>query len=204
MGHEESVSHWIAQVQTGDSLAINQIWQRYYSRLVERARRQLGKQNSPVSDEEDVAISVFESFYRAAREGRFPDLSDRDSLWRLLIKMTARKVIDRRRYENRQRRGGETKTLSIHAPDDERDLIEVVGDEPTPEFVTMMVESCDRLLGHLQDDSLRSIAVKKMEGYSNAELASEIGCSERTIERRLNLIREKCRQELLNDPTNES
>ena len=196
MSFDESVSHWIDQVRTGDSLAAQQIWQRYYERLVQRARLQLNKQKLPVSDEEDVAISVFESFYRAAREGRIPDLADRDSLWRLLLKMTARKIIDKRRHDNRLRRGGNHQTISLHSPKND-DIIEIVGEEPTPEFVATMVESCDLLMEHLGDDSLKFIAYKKMEGYSNRELAAELNCSERTIERRLNLIREKCNKELL-------
>lgn len=47
-----------------------------------------------VADGEDVAISVMESFFRAAKNGRFPDLNDRDGIWRLLSTMTRRKVID--------------------------------------------------------------------------------------------------------------
>jgi DNA-directed RNA polymerase specialized sigma24 family protein len=36
---------------------------------------------------------------------------------------------------------------------------------------------------------LRSIAVWKWQGYSTAEIASMLGCSSRTIERKLKLIR---------------
>ena len=200
MSNDDSVSHWIDQVREGDSLAAQQIWQRYYERLVRQARKKMAGQKAPVSDEEDVAISVFESFYRAAQEGRFPDLSDRDGLWRLLLKMAARKIVDKRRYENRLRRGGDQVTVSMHPDGDENEMIEVVGDEPTPEFVAMMVESCEQLMQHLEDDSLQQIAHKKMEGFSNAEIAEELNCSERTIERRLKLIREKCRQEILTSP----
>jgi DNA-directed RNA polymerase specialized sigma24 family protein len=46
------------------------------------------------------------------------------------------------------------------------------------------------LLESLGDAVLRSIAVWKMEGYTNAEIAARLGCVEVTVERRLRLIRD--------------
>ena len=60
-----------------------------------------------------------------------------------------------------------------------------------------MEESFERLIAHLGVGQLREIAVAKLEGFSNAEIAERSECSERTIERRLHLIREKCQQELM-------
>ena len=76
-------------------------------------------------------------------------------------------------------------------------LIEVIGDEPTPEMVLMLSESLEQLLSKLGGGQLRDLAVGKMQGFSNAELATQFECSERTIERRLHLIRETCQQELI-------
>ena len=59
----------------------------------------------------------------------------------------------------------------------------------------MMAEECQRLLGQLTDPDLRAFAVAKMEGYTNSEIARRFGCSVRTIERRLRLIRKKWQQE---------
>jgi len=90
MPDSHNVSHWINQVKHGDSAAANQIWQHYFDRLVRSVRGRLYGQNRAVSDEEDIVLSVFDSFYAAAEKGRFPDLADRDDLWRLLITMSAR------------------------------------------------------------------------------------------------------------------
>jgi DNA-directed RNA polymerase specialized sigma24 family protein len=65
----------------------------------------------------------------------------------------------------------------------------VVGDEPTPEFAAQAAEEYRRLLERLGDDQLRSIAVWKMEGYTNEEIAARLGCAVATVERRLHLIR---------------
>ncbi len=80
---------------------------------------------------------------------------------------------------------------------DDENVIEAIGNEPTPEMVLMMEESVEQFFSHLGVGQLRDLAGAKLEGYSNAELARRFDCSERTIERRLHLIREKCQQELV-------
>jgi RNA polymerase sigma factor (sigma-70 family) len=193
-----SVSHWIDQAKDGNSVAAHQLWHHYYDRLIRAARQNLRGQNQGMADEEDIVVSVFESFYRAAENGRFPDLSGRDDLWRLLLTMSARKIVDKRRHDRRQRRGAGAKVRSIEQPGGEDEaVIQVIGNEPTPDMVLMMTESFEQLLAHLGVGQLRDLAVGKMEGFSNAELAVRFECSERTIERRLHLIREKCQQELM-------
>ena len=83
-----------------------------------------------------------------------------------------------------------------HAGDD-GNIVEAIGDEPSPEMVLMMQESVEQLFSHLGVGQLIDLAGAKLEGYSNTELAQRFGCSQRTIERRLHLIREKFQQELL-------
>ena len=199
MAENPSISHWIDEVKTGNSVAAQQIWERYYERLVAMARQRMRGANRHLGDEEDVAISVFESFYRAAEKGRFPDLAGRDDLWRLLLRMAARKIVDQRRHSQTARRGGDhvVEPIVRQGRHGEEVILQVIGDEPSPDMVLMMTESCEELLNHLEDETLRDIAVAKMEGFSNAEIAEKFDCSERTIERRLHLIREKCQQEIL-------
>ncbi len=193
MSDTNDVSHWIHQIKEGDSVAANRIWHHYFDRLVRSVRGRLQGQNRAVSDEEDIVLSVFDSFYAAAEKGRFPDLSDRDDLWRLLLRMSARKVVDKHRHDRRQRRGGEVVVHSLGG--DEETLIEAIGNEPSPEMVLTMQESVEKFFSDLGVGHLRELAVAKLEGYSNAELARRFECSERTIERRLHLIREKSLQE---------
>lgn len=197
MSKSTNVSHWIVLVKAGDSIAVNRIWQHYFDRLVRSVRGRLYGQNRAVSDEEDIVLSVFESFYDAAENGRFPDLSDRDDLWQLLLRMAGRKVVDKRRHDQRLRRGGAVKLLSLDQTDDDERIIEAVGNEPSPEMVMMMQESVEKFFSHLGVGQLSDLAGAKLEGYSNAELALRFDCSERTIERRLHLIREKCQQEMV-------
>ena len=199
MPPEGSITHWIYEIKDGNRDAAQHLWERYFSQLVQLAKAKIGNANRRISDEEDVALQVFESFWKAAENGRFPDLSDRDSLWRLLVKMTGRKVIDRQRNHNRQRRGGGRvrgeSVFQRNAEGDPQALANVIGQEPTPEFVALMREQVVGLLNLLDSDELRQLARAKMEGRTNKEIADEWNCSERTVERRLKLIRAKCNEE---------
>ena len=198
MSTDDSVTHWFEQIREGDSVAARAIWERYFPELVRLAREKLRGTPRRVADEEDIAASVMESLFRAAQKGRFPDLADRHDLWRLLLQMTARKVVDLKRRETRQRRGGgrvKGESGFGDAADEQAGLAEVIGDAPTPEFAAMMAEECQRLLERLDDPELEALAMAKLEGYTNEEIAERLGCSVRTIERRLRLIRKKWQQE---------
>ena len=142
-----------------------------------------------------------ESLFRVAQQGRFPNLAGRDDLWRLIVSMTARKVVDYKRRELRKRRGGgrvhgESAIAGNPSAESPITLAELAGDTPTPDFVLAMAEQCQRLLDHLEDPDLEALALAKLEGYSNAEIADRLTCSVRTVERRLRLIRKRWEQEL--------
>ena len=102
-----SVTHWIREVREGDSRAAAALWDRYFPQLVRLAKKKLRGLPGQMADEEDVALSAMNRFYQAAEEGRYPELADRDGLWRLLFQITMHRVIDLRRRESRQQRGGD-------------------------------------------------------------------------------------------------
>ena len=199
MSSDGSVTHWISEIKDGNRAVAQALWERYFVKLVQLARIELHGAQRRAADEEDVAISVFESFCRAAENGRFPDLADRESLWRLLIRMTARKSIDQRRRESAQRRGGGQRTAYGDEPASDDALALVIGDTPSPEFAAIVAEEFRNLLDLLGDEQLRELVLGKLEGYTNEEMAGRLDCSVRTVERRLNLIREKCKQEVLDE-----
>src|SRR6478672_9490680 len=87
-----SVSHWIHLIKAGENDAAQPLWERYFQRLARFARKELQGNPRRLADEEDVALSAFDSFCRGAAAGRFPQLADRDDLWRLLLVITARKA----------------------------------------------------------------------------------------------------------------
>ena len=196
MSSEGSVSHWIDQLKAGDSAAAERLWGRYFEQLVALARTRLRGTPRRAADEEDVALSALDSFCRGAERGRFPELLDRDSLWRLLVTITLRKAHNVRRDEQRQKRGGgqvlgEAEWLDVaDSAVAEAGVEQVVSREPTPELAAQVAEECRRLLGRLNDAALQTLALLKMEGYTNQEAATRLGCALRTVERKLRLIRQ--------------
>jgi DNA-directed RNA polymerase specialized sigma24 family protein len=185
MADEGSVTHWLGPLQAGDPAAAQQLWERYFRRLVGLARARLRGAPRRAADEEDVALSAFDSFCRHAEQGRFPQLADRDGLWRLLVTITARKAAHQVRDECRQKRGGG----AAPAGDAEAVLAEALSREPDPEFAAGVAEECQRLLDRLGDRDLRAVALLRMEGYSVEEVAEKLGCAPRSIKRKLALIR---------------
>ena len=189
MSSPGSVTVWIAELRAGDSLAAQRLWEGYFRRLVELARRKLLGRPRAAADEEDVALSAFDSFCRGVGEGRFSQLLDRDDLWQLLVLLTARKAYRLIRHEGRQKRGGGAVRHLSALADEASSVAEVVGREPTPEFAALVAEECRLRLEALGDAELRAVALAKMEGHSNAVIAARLGVVERTVERRLGLIR---------------
>ncbi len=197
---QPSISQWIIGAKAGQSQAVDALWGRYFTQLVRLARQRLAAIPRRAADEEDLALSAFATFCRAAEEGRFPDLADRDDLWRLLIKITAQKAIDQARHDGRAKRGGgrvrgESALEHLDPQNRGRGLEQVVGDSPTPEFAAIVSEECSRLLGSLEED-LRQIAVAKMEDYTSQEIADRLDCSVSTVEWSLRLIRKIWQREL--------
>jgi DNA-directed RNA polymerase specialized sigma24 family protein len=191
---DQSVSRWISNLKVGEADAAHRLWNHFAIRLVELARQKLGDAPKGVADEEDVAQSVFQSVCRAAADGRFHDLHNRDDLWWLLLAITNQKAIDHIRRETADKRGsGRVQTeggLAASAPAGEGFALDhIIGKAPTPDFLVMLEEQNQRLLGKLRDDRLRRVAICRMEGYTVAEIAAELDVSTRSIERKLQLIR---------------
>lgn len=189
---ENSIESWLQEIRAGNSQAQQAIWEAFFPELVLLARKRLTGIRKAVEDEEDVALSVLQSFFTAMQKNRFLDLRGRDSLWRLLSWMTHRKAIDRIRFQSRQKRKvqGESAVLpgTISNPDD-RPLEQVAGPELGPDLEAILIEEL-RVLLDLLNEPMRLVAIRKLDGFSNAEIAQEQGCSLATIERRLKLIRE--------------
>ena len=194
MSSPESVNALIERLEAGDHEAAQPLWERYYPRLVELARRHLRGTSRRAADEEDVALSAFDSFCRGVEGGRFPQLKDRDGLWALLVLITVRKAADLANYNRRERRGGgqvrgDSALEPLEGEHAAGGFAQIEADDPTPDVAVQLVEEFQGLLDRLGDDELRSIAVWRLEGYTNAEIAGRLGRAEVSVRRRLRLIR---------------
>lgn len=185
MSADGSVTTWIHALSQGDDDVAQHLWERYFQRMVELARNKLRAASTRAADEEDVALSAFHSFCVAAGERRFPRLANRDDLWQVLVMLTARKALDQRKYALRKKRSD-----ANTRPLDDAAIDSVIGTDPDPAFAAMVADEFRHLLEKLGDDQLRQVALHKLEGHSNEDIAAQMNCTVRTIGRRLALIRD--------------
>jgi DNA-directed RNA polymerase specialized sigma24 family protein len=191
MSASGSVTAWLGRVKVGDQEAAQQLWQRYFDQLVRMARGKLRFARRRVVDEEDVALSAMDSFFRAAAAGKFPKLNDRHGLWPLLVTITTRKAIKVNKHEQSQKEGGgkvRGDSALTGGSSAEPGWQQVLGRKPDPAFAWLVAEEFERVLA-LLPESLRSVALWKMEGFTNSEIAAKLGRIERTVEIKLQRIR---------------
>jgi RNA polymerase sigma factor (sigma-70 family) len=193
-----SISICLSQFKGGDSTAAQNLWERYYPRLIGLARKKLGATSRRAMDEDDVVQNAFDSFCRRARAGAFPNLNDRDSLWALLAMITARKAGNQRLHEHRAKRGGHRLTNQSSSDGNAADgePFEVVSAEPSPAEATLFVTQLERFMNSLPDASDRLILLWKLEERTNPEIAKYLDCSLSTVEAKLRNIRKRLRGEI--------
>lgn len=188
-----SITLLLEQVRHGDERGAQDLFDRYFENLLAIARRKLRDVPRRTEDEEDVVLGALDSFIRRARNQQFPQLSDRNNLWHLLIAITERKAINQRKRQLARKRGESQMQKQAARPDDSHNgqqrLESVAAPQPTPDTIVQLAEECRRLFGQLDDDVLRDVARMKLDGYTNAEIAQKLDVVERTVERKLNRIR---------------
>ena len=194
MSSLSSVRIWVSQLKVGDPQAARDLWDTYFLRMVQVARCKLHGASGRMADEEDVALSAFKSFCRGTQEGRYAEVLEREDPWPLLLALTTHKAIDLVRHERRVKRGGPGKapgrgSAPGEAGDGELSPSQLISKEPDPQAAFQVAEECQEILDRLSDTILRAIALWKMEGFTSEEIAAKLGCTTRTVERKLQLIR---------------
>jgi len=200
MDSQGSVTRLIEQLRSDDPRlredAARRVWERYVPALLDLARHHLDRRLLHREDEEDVLQSMYASFCLRQQRGSF-ELTGRDDLWRLLVTVTLRKARNAARRHRREARDYR-RERGQDGGDSSRSgwALELMdASEPTPEDAAALNEELERRLRALGDPALRRIALRKLEGYTNQEIARELdNCTERTIERKLARIRTKWAQ----------
>ena len=196
MSGVESVTEWLHQLKNGEQDAAHQLWSRYVERLVRLATRKLKNSPRGAADEEDAVIEAFTAFMAGVEAGRFQELEDRDDLWKILVMLTDRRANDLLRSQLAKKRGGgNVRGGSAFAhPSSGVAAAEFLDAQPTPAFAAETQDQLEVLLGKLDDGQLRRIAILKMSGNSNQEIAEQLSKSISSVERKLRLIREIWRE----------
>jgi RNA polymerase sigma-70 factor (ECF subfamily) len=195
MDTDGSVTRLIEELRSADprvnAAPARLIWERYLGALLALAKDQLARRVRCREDEEDVLQSTFKSFFRR-RDGDF-DLTDRNDPWRLLVTITLRKTRNvANRHEMKQRDVWREHSAQWGEVDPSRgELLDLIDSEPTADDAAALVEGFQQRIETLTDPSLRQVALLKMKGHTNAEIAELQGCVERTVGRKLERIRDR-------------
>lgn len=177
-----------------DEEACAQLWQSVYEQIVTYARGRIAVKDQRVADEEDIAQSAMNSFFRAAEAGRLKTLTNSDELWRILITMMARKS-----HAFQQRQAAEKRGDGLVRGDSVFRLVaqgrvsganSIAKSADPNRFVDELMGECRERIEALPDETLRTIAIKRMEGYEVTEIAAAMSLSVATIKRKLARIRD--------------
>lgn len=188
MSYDSSITDWFHELKEGDGAAARKLWSAYFTRMRDVARRHVRPMTG--YDEEDVALSAFFVFCQSLKAGQLPQVQNRDELWNLLLRMTVLKATDRFRHEGAIKRGGGRRNpAAIRLSDAEFPLEQLAAQIPDPDFEVMMAEECRRLLDKLRDAELERVAILKLDGFTNQEIANQMNYSRRTIQRMINVVR---------------
>lgn len=199
VSHEHSVSDLLEQLQSMGmhDAAAHEIWVRFINRVVRTANNKLRNLPRRSIDEEDVAQSAFDAFFRGAKDDQFAKLDDRNDLWQVLAMLTERKAVKAMRRELAQKRGGgKVRGESIF----ENVLAESHGggieaEDAYDEWADYFTRDVRQMLDML-DPLLQQIALLRLEGKNNPAIAQETGLTLRSTERKVRLIKDKWQAEL--------
>jgi DNA-directed RNA polymerase specialized sigma24 family protein len=187
-----SITQWIGELRSGEADAASKLWARYFDDLVRLASSQLRGAPCAMADEEDVALSVLDTVCRGVAAGRLTSVHDRHDLWRLLVVIARQKSIDYRRLQGRKKRGGGM-IVYLETPADtdssKVSWLEILEGGPHPDDIAVLKEQLALSLADLPDDTFRKVAIAKLEGYTNQEIARQLQVAERTVERKLQLVK---------------
>ncbi len=177
-----SVSQLIAQAKAGDDVALAGLHQRYWPKLVDLARRRI--QGAPLHDcdAEDVAQIAFISFYNSLKHKRLPNLEHRHQLLALLSHIVLCKAINEIKRSVTQRQGG-GEVLNLAA------LAELAKDDRHTPLEQALLKDCYEFYMHALSEPLRPFAELHLAGLTNLEIAERMNCVERTVERKVALLR---------------
>jgi len=178
-----SVSRLIPDLLEGDRQAMQKLWERYFQPLVRLARSR-SRRARRIAGSEDIALEAFLEFCaclaRPDAGQRFPHLQTREQVWKLLACFTVRTAFD-----HNQKQARREKIVRGESALGDEGFAPFTSPEVAPEFALAVTE----LLDQLHDNSLRIVALRKMEGFTVPEIARQLDCSPSTVERKLRAIR---------------
>jgi len=187
---EESVTMWVEHLRAGDPRAAGLLHDRYRAALLRSMRDRFPAAITATGDEDDLVQSVFCELWKSASAGKLNVVEDRQSFWWLLWTIARNKAVSRIRTTHAQKRGGQVVQFS-QVENSQHDVEATVDLRSLPaDIVEEFVDQQERLF-QLLEGAEREVASYKLEGYDHPAIASKLGVTVRTVERKVAIIRGK-------------
>src|SRR5262245_52696476 len=178
----------LSRARQGDEEAVKELCRQYEPRLRVVARVLLGPALRPLLDSMDLVQSVHRSLLIGIREEKL-DISTPENLIALALTLLRRKVARHWRRVQRQRR--------LAAGSSTIDLLPTIlaelttpeaGPAETAQYHDQMEQLCRQL-----DATERHVLALRLDGYTTAEIAEQLGLNHVTLRVRLTRLRERLR-----------
>ena len=165
------------------------------------ASRRLSGNVARVIGGEDIASEVITGFLHQLDQVGFRQPQAQQDLWELLLSLAQRRITDNRRRQSAQKRGGnsqlgESGMGDLKDPAAMRPMQQVEGREPTPEEAVEFSDLIATFLNSLPDQTLRRIAAALLGGQSQVEMQRDLNLSHATVQRKIQIIRQRLRHYL--------
>lgn len=185
MNNSENSSHLFEKLKQGDQFASEELFHRYLEKLIFFARNRLATKLASRVDPEDIVMSAFRSFFVGTKAGQF-SISHSGDLWKLLISITHHKLLKQVRRETASKRNVDDETTDSQS----RIESEFFRIEPGPEEIIQFADELENIFSGLDADS-RKILELRLQDETFDSIAKTMDCSERTIRRAMEKIKEK-------------
>lgn len=184
MLEDRSNCELLADWQNGNDAAASLLVRRFMARLTALARARLAKKLARRIDPEDVVMSAWRSFFVAANRQQI-HVPDDDNLWPLLVTVTLRKLARQSAHHSAAKRTVDSERQQL----DEATWPEIASRDPTPAEAAQVVDDLEQLMSQLPERD-RVILESRLQGEDMASIAASTGCTERTVRRSLQRVRE--------------
>jgi len=199
MSNPGSITILVDQLRSGDDLALERLFAHFFERLRAVARHRVTARDRKILDDEDLAICAIDAFQQAIRAGLYSELGNREEVWRFLVAIVERQSVDHlRKLHAVKRGGGNVRGESVFEEHDEgRALENLCIDALNMEVMTDFLDAIDSIVQKLDDPELAEIVAARIAGHTNDEIATQLGKSVSSVERKLRLVRSIISQEQL-------
>jgi RNA polymerase sigma-70 factor (ECF subfamily) len=185
---ENESAELVARWQTGDEQAADALFRRYAERLIALARTRLSEKLARRLDPEDVVQSAYRSFFAGARAGRYA-LEQSGDLWRLLVAITLHKLHHQVERHTSAKRAVYREQNVPNAGSIGSIPVAALAAEPSPAEAVALADELEQVMRALNSQQ-RQVLERRLHGATLDEIAAALQCSQRTVRRVMNQIRE--------------